>query len=909
MFHEKPLLLLIDTNALVHRAYHALPRLTVGKTGEVVNAVYGFASMLLKVLHDLQPTYVIAAFDMAAPTFRHREYRDYKAQRPKMAEELGPQFARVRQLLDGFGIPIYEMEGYEADDVLGTLAHQASEKEVDTVIVTGDTDALQLVAPRVRMLTSRRNFGDVVVYDEGSVRQRYGLEPIQLVDLKGLRGDASDNIPGVPGIGDKTATKLIQQFGGLEGIYGHIQEVEPAKLRQLLQANEDIARQSKRLATIVTDIPITLDLDACHVRGYQRERALELFRELEFVSLLPKLSIAEEAPTPTLPTARVEAAAPQGDYRIVNTVEALDEMLAELGPPPQAGLVVDVETTHKEAMRARLVGISLSTCPGQAFYVPVGHGESLPLPLVRDRLRPVLEDEDIPKVAHNGAYDMIVLAEHGIRLRGLAFDTMIAAHLLGEKALGLKSLAFTRLGVEMKPITALIGTGSKQITMAEVPVAAVADYACADADMTCRLKSLLETELREQGLWPLFTDLEMPLVPVLATMERNGVALDITVLRDMSQELYRQMGDLERKVYEMVGHQFNINSSQQLSTVLFTELRLPRARKTKGGSGYSTDASVLEGLRGVHPAIEPLLEYRQLAKLKSTYVDALPALINPKTGRLHSSFNQTGTATGRVSSSEPNLQNIPIRTELGRQVRRAFVGQGNGDPCWLLAADYSQIDLRVLAHLSQDAGLLAAFMNDEDIHAATASQVFAVPQSQVTPDMRRIAKTVNFGVIYGMSEYGLAQSTELSRQEASQFISAYFEKYPGIREYMAATKERVRRLGYVQTLLGRRRYIPDVNAADANLRAAAERMAINMPVQGTSSEVIKRAMIRLNQRMGQGMKSRLILQVHDELIFEVPPEEVEAMRQLVTEVMPNAMSLAVPLKIEVKMGRHWGEME
>ena len=902
-------LLLFDGNALVHRAFHALPPLAVTKTGEITGAVYGFASMVLKVLSELRPTHCAIAFDYPAPTFRHRQFEPYKAQRPPAPEELKGQFHRVRQLAEAFHIPIFEVEGYEADDILGTLCRQASAHGVDTIIVTGDLDTLQLVSPRVRVLTPRpgKPFSDTVMYDEEKVAERYGISPPQVADLKGLKGDASDNIPGVSGVGEKTALKLLKQFDTIEEIYAHIDEVEPAKVQQILKEGEKVAEQSKRLATIATDVPITLDLNACAVSALDRERVVELFRELEFNRLLEKLRDIEvgerKAAEERVPA--VKEGTLERDYRIVDTPESLERLVAELSAV--SSFIIDIETTGKNPMYAELVGLSLSWEPGKAYYMPVGHklGTQLPLPQVVEKLKPLIEDESIAKIAHNGKYDMMVLAQYGIELKNLGFDSMIAAYLLGEKALGLKSLAFGKLGIEMTPISDLIGKGAKQITMAYVDIPRVARYACEDADITGRLARLLEAELREQGLWALFAQVEMPLVPVLLSMERNGVALDIDSLWAMSQSLGQRITELEIEIYNLIGHKFNINSPQQLGAVLFEELRLPGGRRTK--SGYSTDASVLEGLKGIHPIIEPLLEYRQLSKLKSTYIDAFPALINYKTGRVHTSFNQTGTTTGRLSSSDPNLQNIPIRGELGRQVRQAFIA---GDNWLLLGADYSQIDLRVMAHLSQDPHLLAAFRRDEDIHRATASEVFGVPASEVTPDMRRVAKTVNFGVIYGMSDYGLGQATELSREEASRFINAYFEKYQGVKQYIETTKRLVGERGYVETVLGRRRYIPEVRSPNAQVRAAAERMAINMPVQGTSADIIKLAMINLHQEMGKrGLRSKMILQVHDELVFEVPPEELEEMRALVEEIMPQAMQLSVPLKVEVKVGKNWGQME
>ena len=905
---KKPLLVLFDGNALIHRAFHALPPLTVSKTGEMVSAVYGFALMVLKVVNELKPTHYAIAFDMKAPTFRHQLFEQYKAQRPKAPEELVNQFGRVRQLVEAFHIPIFELEGYEADDILGTLSQQASHQDIDTIIVTGDADTMQLVSPRVKILypRPRGGFSDTMLYDEAAVSQKYGVKPEQIADFKGLVGDPSDNIPGVRGIGEKTAVKLIQQFGSIEQIYDHIDEVTPARLQALLRENEAIARQSKELATIVIQTPISLNLDDCQVSQYDRHQVTELLRELEFVSLLPKLpqiEIENEAP------ARVETKPPQRDYRIVNTTPALDELLDRLSAAKS--FAFDLETTSLDPMSAQLVGISFSPAPGEAYYIPVGHVgwgqiEQLPLEQVIARLKPPLEDQNLAKLAHNGKYDMAVLAEYGITVKNLTFDSMLAAYLLGEKSLGLKALAFGKLAIEMTPITDLIGSGVKQISMSQVEIARVADYACADADMTGRLAEMLQAELHHQGLWQLFFHVELPLMPVLVHMERNGIALDTKLLRQMSHRLGEQLLKLEAEVYNSVGHQFNINSPQQLSTVLFDELRLAPARKTKSGF-FSTEASVLEELRGAHPIMDYLLQYRHLAKLKSTYVDALPSLINPKTGRVHTSLNQTQTATGRLSSSEPNLQNIAVRDELGKEIRKSFITPSGS---YLLAADYSQIDLRALAHLSQDKSLLAAFQRDEDIHTATAAQVFGVDPSAVTPDMRRVAKTVNFGVIYGMSDYGLEQATGLSREEAAQFIAAYFEKYPGVKQYLESTKEQARKEGFVQTLLGRRRSIPEINSSNRQVREAAERMAINMPVQGTSADIIKVAMINLDREIDKRrLESKMLLQVHDELIFEVPEAELEEMSQLASKLMSTAIELSVPLKVDIKTGTNWGEME
>ena len=903
MSKNKPLLLLFDGNALIHRAFHALPPLTVSRTGELVNAVHGVASTLLKVMADLKPTYWAIAFDVPGPTFRHEKFEGYKAQRPRTPEELISQIERVHQLVDVFGLPIFELEGYEADDVLGALSCQANQQGVDTIIITGDNDILQIVSPGTKVMTPRRGFGDTVVYDEAAVKQKYGVSPELLTALKALTGDPSDNIPGVPGIGNKTAAKLLQQFGSIEEIYTHIDEITPDRLQTSLREYEARVFLNLELVTIVTDVPVKLSMDTCQVNAYDRSQVVEFFRELEFTNLLPRLP-EEMRGVSTIAHSQTK---PATDYKIVNTVQALDEVIAQLATAGE--FAIDLETSSIEAMTTDLVGISLSSITGQASYIPVGHRSlsqisQLPFSQVASKLKPMLENARIGKVAQNGKFDIMVLAEHGVRLQNLAFDTMIAAYLLGEKSFGLKALAFNKLGVEMTPITDLIGKGAKQTSMATVGIEQVADYACADADITLRLKSILEADLQQEGLWQLFSQVEMPLVMVLLTMERNGVALDTGLLREMSHNLGQEMLKLEAEVYNSVGYKFNINSSQQLSRILYDELRLPRSRKTK--SGYSTDAIALEELKGSHPVIDYVLQYRQLAKLKSTYTDAFPALVNPRTGRIHTRFNQTGTTTGRLSSSEPNLQNIPIRDELGRKIRQAIIAE----PGWhLLAADYSQIDLRALAHICQDPELVATFRRDEDVHATTASRVFNISLDEVTSDMRRAAKTVNFGVIYGMSEYGLEQATDFTREEAASFIRSYFEKYSGVKDYIEATKKQARDLGYVQTVMGRRRYIPEINSANRQIREAAERMAINMPVQGTSADIIKVAMVNLYREMEErSLRSRMILQVHDELVFEVPPEEIDLMKELTAEIMSHALDFKVPLKVDIKIGKNWNEM-
>jgi DNA polymerase-1 len=912
---KRPLLVLFDGNAIIHRAYHAFQssrspvRLTVSKTGEVVSAVYGFTQMLLKTLNDVKPTHYAIAFDRKGPTFRHQLFDRYKAHRPPAPPELVGQIERVKQMVDAFRIPIFELDGYEADDLLGTLSHQASQREADTVIVTGDADTMQLVTPHVKVLYPKagRSFSDTTLYDELAVSERYGVKPEQIADLKGLVGDPSDNIPGVPGVGAKTAVKLLQQFGTVENVYEHIDDVTPPKLQETLRQHEESARQSKHLATIVTEVPVELNLEKCQRGQYDREAVNELFRELEFVSLRARLpELGGEAEAPQARPVEVKTGPVQGDYHIVSTPSDLDKMINRLAEA--RSFAFDLETTSLNPMYAELVGLSFSPAPAEAYYIPVGHISlqsitQIPRQQVIERLKPILDDNKSAKLAHNSKYDMTVLAELGVNVNNLTFDTMVAAYLMGEKSLALKALAFSKLNMDMMPINDLIGTGAKQLPMSQVEIEKVADYACADADMTRRLTDLFGKELQGQGLWKLFSEVEMPLVPVLLRMERNGIALDRDRLQDMSRKLGKQISGLEERIFSLAGHEFNINSPQQLGKVLFDELEIPTTRR--GKSRYSTEASILEELKE-YEIIGLIQEHRQLSKLRSTYIDALPGLVNPRTGRVHTSFNQTRTTTGRLSSSEPNLQNIPIRGEMANQIRRAFTAPRGSR---LFAGDYSQVDLRALAHLSQDQGLIEAFRQDEDIHSATAAELFNVKMSRVTSDMRRLAKTVNFGVIYGMSEYGLEQATELSREEAAQFISAYFARYPRVKEYLESTKKQASVKGYVQTILGRRRFIPEINSANRQVREAAERMAINMPVQGTSADIIKVAMINLYREMEKKQsKSKMLLQVHDELVLEVPVEEMETMRQLVPQVMSSALELTVPLKVDTKQGQNWGEM-
>ncbi len=910
-------LVLIDGHALAYRAFFALPLEAFSTSkGELTNAIYGFTMMLLRALEEEKPDFIAVTFDAPAATFRHEEFAEYKAHRPPMREEMRSQMQRVREVVQTMNIPIFEVPGYEADDLIGSLAKQAAEQKLETVIITGDNDTLQLVSPLVKVVTPgghRQKFSEATLYDEEAVKEKYGVDPTLLVDYKGLVGDKSDNIPGVAGVGDKTAKQLIQRYGTVEEIYEHLEDIDSKRAKKALASQKDQALLSKRLATIVRDAPIALDLEKCRTSDYDRDKVMALFRELEFRSLVQRLPQSDREKAQQMPLF-AQGSPSEGTHVAVTTEQQLTSLIAELSRAPR--IVLDVETTSPDAMRADLVGLAFATKAGQGFYVPVGHllatgaEHQLPLEPVRERLRPVLENPKIPKAAHNAKYDLTVLARHGVRVEGLDFDTMIAAWLADPsgRGYGLKNLAWAKLGLEMRPITDLIGKGREQITMAQVSIADATAYAAADADATYRLVGVLEDELQQREQWELFRKVEMPLVEVLIEMEMAGVALDADELMQISRTMYQRIVALEKEIHDLAAHPFNVSSTQQLGTVLFDELGLPPKAKTK--TGYSTSASVLEELRELHPIVDLVLEHRQLTKLKSTYVDALPVLVNRETGRVHTSYNQTGTVTGRISSSDPNLQNIPIRTELGRHVRRAFVAEEG----WVLvAADYSQVELRILAHLSQDPNLLAAFARGEDIHASTASTVFEVPLSTVTPQMRRIAKTINFGIIYGMGGYGLAQRTELSQDQARQFIANYFARYERVKEYLESTKREARLQGYVSTLLGRRRYFPELQAtsrAHGGMKRAAEREAINMPIQGSAADILKIAMVRLHRALKEdNLAARMILQVHDELVLEVPREELKPVGRLVSSVMENALGLDAPLKVDLKVGENWEHME
>jgi DNA polymerase-1 len=903
--------LLVDGYGLIFRAYHAIKNEIATSRGEVVNAVFGFASMLLDVLRREQPAYAIVAME-GGPTFRDEEYAEYKANRGAMPDDLRPQVARIRQLLGALNIPLEERQGYEADDVIGSLARHCGERgDLRVIIVTGDSDLLQLVDENTTVvLPGAQRFGDLRYFDPEAVQTRYGFGPEFVADYKALVGDTSDNIPGVAGIGEKTAKALIAQYGGVEAIIAHVDEITPPRAKNALVAGIDDARFSKRLTTIVCDLPIDIDLEHSHIGNYDREAVIALFRELEFRTLANRL------PEPRADRAAEPPHVERADSvrTIVRTGDDLTRLVRRVRETGR--YAIDVETDSLDPLTANLVGIAIGVGPAEGYYIPlrhaVGNTEQLSLEDVRAALQPLLVDDQLEAYAHHAKYDMAVLERHGYELTNLGFETMIAAYLLGETSVRLKDLAFTRLGREMTEIVALIGTGSRQISMDQVDSDQAGDYAAADVEVTFELADLLRPEIHQAGMDNLLYGIEQPLVPVLMKMEKVGIAVDVPYLHELSEEITARLHQVEAELNELAGRPLNPNSARQLAPLLFDELKLPSGRRTK--TGFSVDSEVLESIRHMHPIVDLILEHRTLAKFKSTYVDALPLQVSARTGRVHTSFNQTIAATGRLSSTNPNLQNIPIRTELGRRVRRAFIADRRdeyrlfADPV-LISVDYSQVELRLLAHMSGEPFLIEAFARGDDIHTATAAVIHGVASADVTPDMRRIAKTVNFGIIYGMQAHGLSRDTGLTRQEAQRFINQYWENLPQVKRYFEGTLGFGHQHGYVESLYGRRRIIGDLTSANYARRAQAERMAVNMPLQGTASDIMKIAMIRLDEELARsGLQARLILQVHDELVLEANRSDVAATAALVTRVMEGAAELSVPLETEVRAGANWDDL-
>ena len=923
-----PTLYLIDGHALAYRSYYALsagnPSSWMTAAGEPTGGIYGFASVLLRLLERDQPDYMAVAFDVGK-TFRHELYPEYKATRAKMPDDLRPQIKRIREMVDIFNLPRIEMEGYEADDVLGSLARIASEEGLGVKIITGDRDLLQLVNERVIVNLPGRSMADARDYYPADVVKKMGVRPDQVVDMKALMGDSSDNIPGIYGIGAKTAQKLLAQFDTLDGVYEHLDEVT-GRFHNKLETGKEAAYLSQDLARIRCDLDVSLDLEHARTDKLDAPAISELFRELEFHSLINRLNKLVKMPVP-------KAAPVEGDQlslfggggaiessslvevstgtQVISTREALSELAKTL---TSAKIIAfDTETTSTDPIQAKMVGISLAVEKGEGFYIPTGHnaGTQLKIEEVVEALRPALTDLQIPKIGHNLKYDFIMLKRYGLEVAPLSFDTMLAEWLTdpASRNLGLKKLAFARLGEQMIAIEELIGKGKNQRSMAEIAIEKVAPYAVADAEVCLQLMPLLEKDLARLNIRKMLDDVEMPLIKVLAEMEMEGILLDLPFFEEFSGELTVRLAEIEKEVLELVGKPFNLKSTQQLSDVLFVRLGLQppdRTRKTKSGH-YSTAAAVLELMRGDHPVVDLILEQRELAKLQSTYVDALPKNINPETGRVHTSYNQIGTVTGRLASSNPNLQNIPIRSDLGRRVRRGFISK---EGYLLLAIDYSQVELRIVAHMAQDEAMLAAFNAGQDIHATTAAGIYNVELADVTKDMRSHAKAVNFGLIYGMSAFGLTRSTELTLAESEDFVSAYFEKFPGVKQYLEDTKEFASDKGYVETLLGRRRYFPAMqNPKNDFRRRNSERAAINAPIQGTAADIMKIAMLGVAKVLKDANSSaKILLQVHDEVVLECPKDELDATIKLVQGAMESAYELDIPLTTDARWGTRWGDL-
>ncbi len=882
-----PALYLIDGNSYLYRAFYAIRGLTASN-GTPTNAIFGFTNMIMKILREKHPDYFGVVFDSPGPTHRHEAYEEYKAHRPGMPDELKPQVPLIKEIIDAFRIPTIEKAGYEADDILAHIAREAEAEGLEVYIVTGDKDMCQAVSPNIKLYDTMKE----KITEEKDVIQRFGVKPSRFPEIIALMGDASDNIPGAHGIGEKTAVKLLKEFDTLENLIANRDKIKNAKARNAVSENIDNIVLSKELATLHPDVPVNVPIKDLALKEPEWPKLLEHFRRYEFSSLI-KLVPAQASP-----------AAEKTEFFTVLDRKALEEALSDV----KTEITIDTETTSPSPMNADLVGISLSTDPARAYYIPVGHSYlgapvQLPKDFVINQTKNILENENIQKTGHNIKYDVIVLKNEGIQVRGVAFDTMLASYLLNpnKPTHNLTDAAMEHLGIKKLSFSDVAGKGVKDFS--EVPVEDAAAYSGEDASVTLKLKNHFVPLMQKEGLTELFHSLEMPLIEVLANMEMAGVKVDVPLMHTFSNKLEKELASIEQRIYFIAGEEFNINSPKQLQEILFEKLGLRPTKKTK--TGYSTNIDVLEQLALIHELPREIIEYRGLSKLKNTYVDALPKLVNIKTGRIHTSFNQTITATGRLSSSDPNLQNIPIRGEWGKRIREAFIAE---DGCLLLSSDYSQIELRVLAHLSQDEGFIEVFNHDGDIHTRTACELFGVKPESVTSEMRRSAKTVNFGIIYGISPYGLSQQLGIPPDEARYYIDTYFMRHSGIKNYMDALIQEAAETGYVSTLYKRKRAIPELKSSNRNIRQLGERLAVNSPVQGSAADIIKVSMINIWRRLGdEGLRTRMLLQVHDELLFEVPLGEKDTVMQLVQEEMENAIHLRVPLKVDMGIGRNWGE--
>jgi DNA polymerase-1 len=908
MVAKKEKFIIIDGNALIHRAWHALPPTLTTKSGEIVNAVYGFTMTLLKVLKDLKPDYLAVTFDLKGPTFRHKEYKEYKATRVKQADELYQQFPRVKEVVKTFNIPIYEKEGVEADDVIATLVKDKAVEKIQSVIVTGDLDTLQLVDANTEVYTMHKGMSDTITYDIAEVKRRFdGLTPAQMVDYKALRGDPSDNIPGVKGIGEKGAINLLKEFKTLENLYQNLDSKKiKDRYRNLLKEHKKDALMSKKLCQLKDNVPLKFKLKDAEVTGYDIGKVMPLFQELEFKTLINRLpnelqtgKITAQGAFDFGSGAKKAKKKKKADYKLIKTEADFKEFINQL--KKQKILALDTETSGYDPFIEELLGISFCWQDGKAFYLPATK------PWL-ELIKPILENPEIKKIGHNIKFDLESLGTAGIKLKGISFDTMIASYLInpGSRQHNLDGLVFTELGYQMQPITDLIGKGKDQISLKEVSIEEVADYSGEDADFTWRLVKPLTKQLKDKNNLGLLEKIEVPLIPVLAKMEKNGVMIDTAFLKKMAEKVNKELADLEKKIHRLAKTKFNIASPLQLKEVLFEKLKISTQGLGHTKTGVSTAAGELNKIVAQHKIIKPILKFRELSKLKSTYLEALPELVDLN-GRIHTSFNQTITATGRLSSSEPNLQNIPIRTELGQKIRQAFVAPKGFK---ILSADYSQIELRIIASLANDKKMIASFKKGEDIHIRTAAEIHDVALNKVTKSMRYAAKAVNFGIIYGQGPHGLAAGTGVSFQKARDFIDRYFEIHQPIRNYLDQTKKLAHEKGYVETFFGRRRYLPEINSSIQPIAASAERMAINHPVQGTAADLMKLAMIEIYQGLPKvSQETKMLLQVHDELVFEVPEKEVKEVAKFVEQAMEKVYKLRAPVETHIEVGENWGELK
>jgi len=884
-------LYLIDGSAYIYRAYHAIRSLTNSK-GLPTNAAFGFTRMLIKLIEDRSPEYVVMFFDAKGPTFRHELYRDYKANRPPMPEDLSIQIPYIKEITHGFNMPVIEMQGFEADDLIGTFRYQAEQDGFFVVMVTGDKDFVQLVTDNAVIWDPMKE----KTIDINTVRDDFGVEPYQMIDVMALSGDVSDNIPGVPGIGPKTALSLIKTFGTMERLYERVHTITNKKQHENLVQHKEQAFLSKELVKINIDVPFPFNPENFKYKTPDNTRLSKLFKQLEFRQLqqaFPKRSDLSNK-----------------NYRAIYDMSTLFDLIGRLKKAEM--FAIDTETTSKDPMKANLVGMSFSMKPDEAFYIPCAHDypeapAQLELKSVLSQLKPVLENPDVKKIGQNIKYDWMVLKRHGINLTGVMFDTMLASYLINpsKRAHNLDQIALDFLDHKTITYKEISGKGKKEVSFAEIPLEKAMPYSCEDADITLMAYHVLKPLIERAGLMELYNNVELPLVQVLMNMEMTGVCVDREKLMELSKSFEHQLEQLESMIYSIAGEEFNIRSSQQMGRILFEKLKLPVQKKTKKKTGYSTDVNVLTALADKHELPEIILRHRTLAKLKSTYTDALLDLVHPETGRIHTSYNQTVTATGRLSSSDPNLQNIPIRTDEGMEIRKAFVPRKE----WILvSADYSQIELRILAHYADDDILIEAFNNNEDIHTRTATEVFQVFPSFVTSELRRQAKVINFGIVYGMSPYGLSKELGISQKMAKTYIDNYFSRYKGVKRFVDQTINEARKTKKTSTLLGRIRLLPDINSSNKVVREFAERTAINTPVQGTAADLIKLAMIRVDAAFREGgLNSAMLLSVHDEIVFEVPPDELASVKVLVKEIMEGIWNLKVPLKVNLASGNNWAE--